>query len=249
MGCAASRPLDVGPTQQQQQQQQQQVVYRADVVVLEFPSGADGTSSILSVATSATAGESNKAAATGEARATAGDSSGSSSSSSSNHEEEEALPLPPPPARKAARFAPSEKPAPTKEGSGSSDESIQQRKAAGRVKIWRGQKDLVDMLASIGDFEEFPALATSGTMRQRLATAMRQRPEALHKCYRSACGVLANQPHAPMETQALALALLQTLAVEQQKLSGRRLETKKELLERVQRQEEAAEDGTPCLLS
>jgi hypothetical protein len=243
MGCAASRPLDVGPTQQQQQQQQQQVVYRADVVVLEFPSDADGTSSILSVATS------NKAAATCEARATAGDSSGSSSSSSSNHEEEEALPLPPPPARKAARFAPSEKPAPTKEGSGSSDESIQQRKAAGRVKIWRGQKDLVDMLASIGDFEEFPALATSGTMRQRLATAMRQRPEALHKCYRSACGVLANQPHAPMETQALALALLQTLAVEQQKLSGRRLETKKELLERVQRQEEAAEDGTPCLLS
>ena len=103
------------------------------------------------------------------------DVSGSTASDSSVEEGESSLP---PPTRKALRFEPSKVAAPTKVSLGKSDAIVRQRKAAGRVKLWRGQKDLFEMLASVGEAfsEEFPTLVTPEVTRRHPEEAWCPRP-------------------------------------------------------------------------
>jgi hypothetical protein len=90
---------------------------------------------------------------------------------------------------------------------------VQYRKAAGRVNIWKGQKDLAEMLITFGDefAAEFPSLDTPQATRTRLLSTFRRSQYALDRAFRSACAVLANQADAPTETQDIATALLQSL--------------------------------------
>ena len=168
------------------------------------------------------------------------DGTNSSSSSSSSDDN--------PPRKKAARFAPIDGPVPTltkKTGdTGSEDVACKfHRKAAARVKMWKGQKDAAEMLATLDSFtDEFPGFTVAGDMRERLIETLRKRPDALQKAYRSCCAILTNQSTASPETQALALALLQYVSIAYQG-------AQQEVRERQQQLNEADNADDACTIS
>ena len=85
-----------------------------------------------------------------------------------------------------------------------------------RVREWGAGKDLAQMLGSLDDFDgEIVAFKTDVPLGDNFVRALRRRPAAMRKAYKSACYEL--DPDRLVgereEVQALAKALLQTLAV------------------------------------
>ena len=93
-----------------------------------------------------------------------------------------------------------------------------QREAAQRVKQWATGKDLPSLLGTLAEFvADFPVFAPSAALGvEELVRSLRSKPEAATKAYRAACASLHPDRHttAKPDTQVLALALLQALAVE-----------------------------------
>ena len=71
------------------------------------------------------------------------------------------------------------------------------------------------MLGSLGDWsDDFPAFDSGGDSREWLIQQLRARPAALQKAFSAAAAALHPDKHAASpERKALALALLQALAV------------------------------------
>ena len=90
-----------------------------------------------------------------------------------------------------------------------------QREASQRIKPWAADKDAACMLGSLADWsDDFPAFESGDDSREWLIQQLRTRPAALQKAFSAAAAALHPDKHAASpERKALALALLQALAV------------------------------------